>query len=97
MLNYIKNFQGSIGTIFVATESNLLYNMKDARPDLDIRLAPVYSGCQCNQCPWMALNTPELVQDAIDGTAGIEIDYLTSDVISKARLPIERMLNFNGC
>jgi quinolinate synthase len=97
LLNYIKNFQGSIGTIFVATESNLLYNMKDERPDLDIRLAPVYSGCQCNQCPWMALNTPELVQAAIDGTAGIEIDYLTSDVISKARVPIERMLNFNGC
>jgi quinolinate synthase len=96
MLNYVKNFVGSIGTIYVATESNLLYNMKELRPDLDIRLAPMYTGCQCNACPYMALNTPELVQQAIDGTSGVEIDYLSQEVINKAVVPIERMLNFKG-
>lgn len=45
MLNYVKNFQGNNSTvIFVATEDGILYNMKMARPELDIRQAPIYKG-----------------------------------------------------
>ena len=95
MLNWVKDFKGSIGTIFVATESGLLYNMKEARPDLDIRLAMGYNGCMCSTCPYMKMNTEELVQATIDGKAGTVIDYLSDDIMEQARKPIERMLEFS--
>lgn len=96
MLDWVKNFPYKVGTIWVATEENLLYNMRKARPELDIRLAPTYSGCQCNACPYMAMNTPELVQQAIDGTGGVKIDYLTDDMIEKAVKPLNKMMEFNN-
>jgi quinolinate synthase len=95
MLNWIKNFEGSIGTIFVATEDHLLNNMRDARPDLDIRLSPTYTGCACNSCPYMDMNTVNSVMSAQNGH-GTKIDYLTQSIIEKASVPIERMLNFKG-
>ncbi len=95
LLNWVKNFQGDISsTILVATEDGILYNMKKARPNLDIRQAPIYNGCQCNSCPYMKLNTVQKVKDAIDGISGIEIDYLTTELMDKARIPIFRMMEF---
>ena len=96
MLDWIKNFPHKIGTIYVATEEGLLYDMRKIRPELDIRQAPMYSGCNCQVCPYMRLNTPELVKKAIDGDAGIVIDYLTNDILERARLPLERMMSFKA-
>ena len=94
MLNYVKNFNGLESTvIFIATEDGILYNMKKARPELDIRQAPIYKGCQCNSCPYMKKNTIESVKKA-QGGIGFEIDYLSEGLMNQARLPIERMLNF---
>jgi len=93
MLNYIKEFPHKVGTFFVATEEGLLYNMRQLRPELDIRQAPTYSGCQCNACPYMKKNTVELVKKAQDGE-GVKIDYLSEFIMKKARLPIARMLEF---
>lgn len=94
MLNFVKDFQGDNSTvIFVATEDGILYNMKQARPELDIRQAPIYKGCQCNSCPYMKLNNVESVKKAQQGI-GFEIDYLSEELMNKARVPIERMLNF---
>lgn len=94
MLNYVKDFNGDISTvIFVATEDGILYNMKLARPELDIRQAPIYKGCQCNSCPYMKLNNVAAVKRAQQGI-GFEIDYLSEELMDKARVPIERMLNF---
>ena len=94
LLQWVKNHEFSNSTVFVATESNILYNMKMARPELDLRPAPTYSGCQCDQCPWMELNTKQLVIDVIDGKAGQNIDYISDDLMKLARKPIERMLEF---
>ena len=97
MLQFIKDLPKTSGTtaiIYVATEEGLLYNMRKSRPDLDIRLAPTYSGCQCNVCPFMKQNTIDLVQASIDGTAGVEIDYLSDRMVNKAVKPVERMLEF---
>lgn len=95
MLNWVKAYQGPAeSVIFVATEDGILYNMHSARPDLDIRQAPLYAGCQCNQCPYMKLNTIEAVQRAQQGQ-GIVIDYLSPADMDAARLPIERMLEFS--
>lgn len=96
MLDWVKNFEGSVGRIYVATEDGLLYNMRAMRPDLDIQLAPMYTGCQCNSCPFMKLNNARSVQSAIRGESGHKIDYLKHDTIEKARKPIERMLAFGS-
>ena len=94
MLEWVENFQPQVGTIYVATEEGLLYNMKQLRPELDIQQAPIYSGCQCNACPYMKRNTVELVKRAQQGE-GFVIDYLDNETIEKARAPIERMLAFS--
>lgn len=95
MLKFIRDYQGN-ATIYVATEEGLLYNMRMARPDLDIQQAPTYTGCACNTCPFMKLNTVELVDRAIEGTDGVRIDYLDQQTIEQAYKPIERMLNFGA-
>ena len=96
MLNWIRQYQGSPqSVIFVATEDSILYNMHEARPDLDLRQAPVYTGCQCNSCPYMKLNTVDAVRRAQAGE-GTVIDYLTPAQMDAARLPIERMLEFSS-
>lgn len=93
MLDWVKNFNGSIGTIYVATEDGLLPLMKEARPDLDIRLAPTYAGCQCNSCPYMKKNTVSSVQDALRGVSG-EVITIDENLITRARASIEGMFKF---
>ena len=95
MLQWVKVFPHAIGTIWVATEAGLLNDMRKARPKLDIRPALDYSGCQCNVCPYMKLNTEEAVEAAMNGTGGTEIT-LTDEQIAAARMPIERMLAFSS-
>ena len=93
MLRYVQETK-SKQVIYVSTEEGLLYNMRKARPDLDIRLAPVYTGCKCNSCPYMKKNTVDAVMGAIYGNSGFEIDYISEDIRLKALKPIERMLKW---
>jgi quinolinate synthase len=95
MLNWVKNFDAPVGTIFVATEDGLLYNMRELRPDLDIRGMANYTGCACSSCLYMKMNTVELVKETIAGRAGTAIDYLSDDVMHNAHDPIKRMLDFS--
>ena len=95
MLDWVARFAENDGIIYVATEEGLLHNMRQLRPELRIEQAPIYSGCQCNACPYMKRNTVELVRAAQQGQ-GFEIDYLSDGVIEQARVPIERMLGFSG-
>ena len=96
MLNWIKSYDREPdATLFVATEDGILYNMHLARPDLKILQAPIYAGCQCNQCPYMKMNTVEAVKRAQRGEGGVKINYLTDSQMEAARLPIERMLEFS--
>ena len=94
MLKWVENFSGNEGIIYVATEEGLLYNMRQIRGDLDIRQAPIYAGCQCNQCPYMKLNTVNNVLKAQAGV-GTEVNYLTPELMDIARKPIVRMLEFS--
>lgn len=93
MLDWIKKHPYNISTIYVATEEGLLYNMRELRPDLDIRQAPTYSGCQCNTCPYMKLNTAENVLAAVKDGKGKRIT-LTDREIGRAILPITRMMEY---
>ena len=94
MLNYVENFLHKFGRIIVATEDGLLNNMREARPELDIQLAPTYSGCQCNSCPYMKMNSVQAVELAIQGIGGLVIDYIPEDARLKALKPIQRMLDY---
>jgi len=94
MLQWVIDFKPSVGTIWVATEEGLLHDMRSARPELDIRPALGYSGCSCNICPFMKMNTEDAVNAAMNGTGGTVINYLTDEQMVAARKPIERMLNF---
>ena len=94
MLNWVKAFPYDVGTIYVATEEGLLHNMRELRPGLVFKQAPTYTGCQCNQCPYMKLNTQRKVFDAAMNGIGSRIDYLSDLQIKRAYRPIERMLEF---
>jgi len=95
MLEWVNAFPNKVGTIWVATETGLINDMKKARPGLDFRPVPGYNGCMCDTCPYMKLNTVDAVQAATDGTSGTKIDYLTDELMEAARKPIERMLEFS--
>jgi len=95
MLQYVKDFDLDPGgtVIFVATEDGILHNMREARPELTIEQAPVYSGCQCNSCFYMKLNTVRKVDLARIGFA-TPINYISDELREKALIPINRMLEF---
>ncbi|WP_295527069.1 quinolinate synthase NadA [Novosphingobium sp. Chol11] len=58
ILSYAKNFQGQ--TMIVATEPHIIHQMSLAIPDKTFIGAPGADGnCNCNICPYMALNTME--------------------------------------
>ena len=47
----------------------------------------------CGRCPWMNMNTLDKLMNIFDNDANeIKLDLET---INKAKLPIERMVNFN--
>ena len=94
MLDWVKKHPYNLSRIFVATEEGLLYNMRELRPDLDIRLAPTYSGCQCNACPYMKMNNVDNIKAAIETGKGLKIDYLSDLEITKAYKPIARMMEY---
>ena len=98
MLDWVETFNdkanSNSSTIYIATEEGLLHNMRQLRPELNLQQAPIYSGCQCNACPYMKRNTVELVKRSQQGD-GFVIDYLDDDTINKAKAPIERMLAFS--
>lgn len=50
--------------------------------------------CQsCGHCPWMAMNNLQnLKQSLIAGSNEIVLD---SEIITKAKVPLQRMLNFS--
>ena len=82
-------------TILVATEPHIIHQMEKAAPDKTFIGVPGGDGnCNCNMCPYMALNTLEKLYVALrDLQPRIE---LSADVMAKARLPLERMLEMAG-
>jgi len=97
LLNYIKDFRGD-NLIYVATEAGILFNMKEARPDLDIHAAPIFlKTCSaCAECFYMKLNTVEKVIAARDFGIGTKIDYIKPEIVRKALVPIKRMMAFSS-
>jgi quinolinate synthase len=77
----------------VATETGIIYKMKQQSPDKDFLVVPSDETCSCNDCPYMKLNTVDKLYDALKyGKPEIVLD---ADVIEKARKPIQRMLDIS--
>ncbi len=82
-------------TIIVATEPHIIHQMEKAAPEKTFIGAPGGDGnCNCNMCPYMALNTLEKLYVSLrDLKPQI---HLSDDIMAKARVPLERMLDMAG-
>lgn len=78
----------------VATESGIIHQMEKSNPDKVFIPAPPDNNCACNDCPHMKLNTLEKLYLCIkNGSPEVNIPM---DIITKARVPIERMLEISA-
>ncbi len=81
----------------VATDQGIFYKMTQTVPDKELIIAPTAGNgatCRsCANCPWMAMNDLENIAEALDVAAG-EIS-VSSELIEKALIPLNRMVNFS--
>ena len=89
ILNFARDFEGD--TLIVATEPHIMHQMQKALPDKTFIGAPGADGnCNCNICPYMALNTLEKLYVALrDLTPRIEIE---EQLRLDAKKSLDRML-----
>lgn len=81
--------------ILVATEPHIIHQMEKAAPNKTFIGVPGGDGnCNCNMCPYMALNTLEKLYIALrDLEPRIELE---PELMDRARVPLERMLEMAG-
>ena len=93
ILNYAKTMAGD--TLIVATEPHIIHQMEKALPDKTFIGAPGADGnCNCNICPYMALNTLEKLYLALrDLQPRIEIE---ETLRLDAKRSLDRMLEMAG-
>lgn len=91
MLKYIAS--SSKKRIIVATESGILHEMKKNNPDKEFITIPNGEHCACTDCSYMKMNTLEKLYKCLrDEQPEIE---LSSELIERAKMPIERMLDMS--
>ena len=81
-------------SFIVATEEGLLHQMRKDNPDKEFIPAPPDSGCNCNQCPHMRLNTLEKIYLCLKHEKP-EVT-LEENMRVQALKPIERMLEMSA-
>jgi quinolinate synthase len=85
----------------IVTESGIIHRMQRECPGKEFLCAPVFDAmktpvdnCRCSECKFMKMNTLEKLRDCMKNLAPrIE---LPADIIKRARLPIERMLQISA-
>ncbi len=89
ILAYAADFPGD--TLIVATEPHIIHQMEKALPNKQFIGAPGADGnCNCNICPYMALNTLEKLYIALrDLSPRIEIE---EGLRQRAKVSLDRML-----
>ncbi|KPL69544.1 quinolinate synthetase [Erythrobacter sp. SG61-1L] len=90
ILKFAQEFSGD--TLIVATEPHIIHQMQKALPEKNFIGAPGADGnCNCNICPYMALNTLEKLYIALrDLQPRIEIE---EGLRLKAKASLDRMLD----
>jgi quinolinate synthase len=85
----------------IVTESGIIHRMQKECPGKEFLCAPVFDvmrmptdNCRCSECKYMKLNTLEKVRDCMKRLAPrIELPV---EILKRARLPIERMLEISS-
>jgi len=91
MISYCR--QNPACAFIVATEAGMLHRLRKECPGKEFIPAPT-ENCMCNECRFMKMNTLEKLYDCMANRApAVE---LAEDVIQRARLPIERMLEISA-
>jgi len=85
----------------IVTESGIIHRMKKDCPGKEFLCAPSFDvmrmpsdNCRCSECKYMKMNTLEKVRDCMKNL-GPQIE-LPPDILKRARLPIERMLEISS-
>jgi quinolinate synthase len=91
LLNY--TIRNEAKKFIVATETGILYQMKKSSPDKEFIIVPSDETCACNDCPYMKLNTIQKLYLCLKyERPEIKLD---PEIIAKARIPINRMLEIS--
>jgi quinolinate synthase len=98
MITYCKSSPAK--KFVIVTESGIIHRMQKECPGKEFICAPTVDvmrsptdPCHCSECKYMKMNTLEKVRDCMKNLAPrIE---LPADIIARARLPIERMLEIS--
>jgi quinolinate synthase len=85
----------------IVTESGIIHRLQKECPGKEFLCAPVFDvmklpsdNCRCSECKYMKMNTLEKLRDCMKHLAPrIE---LPEEIIRRARLPIERMLEISA-
>jgi quinolinate synthase len=99
MIDYCKTSPAK--RFVIVTESGIIHRMQKECPGKEFLCAPVFDvmkmptdNCRCSECKFMKMNTLEKVRDCMKNLAPrIE---LPAEIIRRARLPIERMLEISA-
>jgi quinolinate synthase len=93
MINYVKT--NPHNKFIVATEFGILHKMQQVVPDKILIPAPAKEDntCACSECGYMKMNTMQKVYDCLlNETPEVTVP---EDIIKKALVPIERMLELS--
>jgi quinolinate synthase len=99
MITYCKTSPAK--RFVIVTESGIIHRMQKECRDKEFLCAPVFNamqlptdGCRCSECKFMKMNTLEKVRDCMKNLAPrVE---LPKEIIERARLPMERMLEISA-
>jgi len=99
MITFCKNDPAK--RFVIVTESGIIHRMQRECPGKEFLCAPTFDAmraptdhCRCSECKFMKLNTLEKVRDCMKKLSPrVE---LPAEIIQRARLPIERMLEISA-
>ncbi|MDX2172483.1 MAG: quinolinate synthase NadA [Bacteroidota bacterium] len=93
LLNYSKKDENG-NEFIVVTETGIIHQMQKASPNKTFIPAPPNNNCACNDCPYMKLNTIEKIYVALKHEQPELL--MNEDLIKKAKLPIQKMLELSA-
>ena len=99
MIDYCKTSPSK--RFVIVTESGIIHRMQKECPGKEFLCAPTFDAmrtptdhCRCSECKFMKMNTLEKVRDCMSKLSP-QIE-LPPEILKRARLPIERMLEISA-
>ena len=88
LVNFVGNSKAE--QFIVVTEAGILHKMRNDNPNKQFIPAPPESGCACNECPYMKLNTIDKIIKCMENMSP-KVE-LSDEIIKRSLVPLERML-----